>query len=397
MAANDDLKGALDGVRVLDLTRLLPGPFASLLLADLGADVIKVEHPDGGDYARHYPPKADSDDEFGAFFGSINRNKRSVAIDLKAEAGAETFRELAAEADVVLESFRPGVMERLGLGWETLSAINDQLVYCAISGYGQDGPLADRAGHDLNYLARAGILRHNAAPDGQPVVPGFQLADIAGGGLYAAFSTVTALFARERGAGGAFLDISMTEGALSFHLPTHAAVSVGEDSAPNTGMLDGGIPAYNVYETADGRYLAVGPLEPKFWTEFLKVIEAPELLAEGHQRGVEGREAREALAEIIAGEDLATWEERLEGHEVCCEGVRTLEEVVKDELFEARETFFELAGVRHVRTPVTPSKFDHRPAPGLGADTSEVLAEAGFERERIESLIDQGVVRGSRK
>ena len=246
---------------------LVPGPFCTLLLADMAADVIKVEDTRGGDYARYYPPMVG---DFGAFFASVNRNKRSITLNLKSAEGVEIARKLAAESDVVIESFRPGVMANLGVGYDDLKAVNPSLVYCSISGYGQTGPFAKRAGHDLNYMAHAGLLDQNGATS--PNVPGFQLADIAGGALYAALGITSALFRRERTGVGAHLDISMTEGALSLAIPALATISAGGEAPRGQGMLTGGIAAYNVYETRDERYLAVGSLEPKFWAGFVQAI-----------------------------------------------------------------------------------------------------------------------------
>lgn len=379
----------LEDVRVLDLTRLLPGPFATVLLGDMGADVLKVEQPGGGDYARHYPPRVDG---VSTFFAAVNRNKRSMTLNLKTDRGVEILEQLVREADVLLESFRPEVMERLGVGHDRLRSINPELISCAITGFGADGPDADRAGHDLGYIARAGLLEQNARAGERPVVPGFQIADIAGGGLYAALAVVGALYRRERTGEGEYLDISMTEGALSLHLPVQAAAGAGEAAEPGEGMLTGGIPAYDVYETADGGYLAVGALEPKFWSRLVELIDAPELVADGHDRGESGEETRERLAEIFAQKSRGEWVELFEGEDVCCEPVQSPAEVAEDQLFEAREVFFELAGIRHTRTPVTPPERDHAPAPGLGEHNEEVLAELGYDDGDIEEFVDQGVV-----
>lgn len=379
----------LSGLKVLDLSRLLPGPFCSLLLADMGAAVLKIEEPRGGDYARYYPPHVG---DVGAFFGAINRNKRSMTLNLKEAEGVELFHRLVQGADVVIESFRPGVMDRLGVGYEVLREINPELVYCAISGYGATGPLKERAGHDLNYMARCGLLDLNGRSGEGPVVAGFQLADIAGGALYAALGIVSALFKRERSGVGSFIDISMTEGALSFALPTLATLGAGEAARRGEGMLGGGVPSYDVYETADGRYLSVAPLEPKFWTGFVAAIGAPELVSEGLSSGPDAAAARARVRAIIASKPLEAWEAIFTLADVCVEPVRSLDEVLVDELFKARKVFFELGGIQHARTPLTPEHMEHRPAPELGEHTEEALVALGLSSSQIEGLRSRGIV-----
>lgn len=368
--------GWLEGLRVVDFSRLLPGPFCSLLLADMGADVIKVESPQGGDYARYYPPMVG---EYGAFFAGLNRNKRSIALDLKREEGLDAAKRLVASADVVIESFRPGVMARLGLGYEVLSEADERLIYCSISGFGQDGPLATRAGHDLNFMARSGLLDQNGVVGEKPGMPGFQLGDIAGGALYAAVGILGALYHRERTGEGQAVDISMTEGALSFHLAVHASLAAGQPQSRGEGMLTGGLPSYDVYQTGDGRALAVAPLEPKFWDQFVEAIGAPELAPDGMAQGEQGRRTKEEVARILATRTRDEWMEVFARVDVCVEPVLRPEEVVEDELFVARDIFFHLAGVRHTRTPVTPRDAQHRRAPRLGEHTGEILDELGID------------------
>jgi alpha-methylacyl-CoA racemase len=245
------VNGSLSGLRVLDLTRLLPGGYCTLLFADHGADVIKVEDTGAGDYARADPPS----------FASLNRGKRSVSLDLKSDGGRAAFLRLASGADVVIESFRPGVMDRLGVGFSVLREANPSLVYCAITGYGQDGPLRARAGHDLNYLARTGVLGLSGDADGPPVQAAAQIADIAGGALMAAFGILAAL----RSQTGQFVDISMADGALSLlGMPAAGFLSGGD--APRRGdlVLGGRLLCYRVYACADG-WVSMGALEPKFW------------------------------------------------------------------------------------------------------------------------------------
>ncbi len=367
----------LDGLRVLDLTRLLPGPMCTMFFADMGADVVKIEDTNGGDYARYYPPMAG---EHSAFFASLNRNKRSLKLNLKAEGGPEVLKRLVADADVLIESFRPGVMDRLGVGWDVLREVNPRLVYCAISGYGQTGPMRDTAGHDLGYMARTGLLDLMGRKDGRLIVPPLQVADIAGGSLWAAVGVLAALFGRERTGEGAFVDISMTEGVMPFAIPSVAALAAGEPPARGDEMLTGGLPCYDVYETRDGRHLAVAPLEPKFWTAFTQTIGKPELATDLLDTS---GETKRVIAEVLAEKTLAEWTSIFEGVDACCEPVLTLAEALEDQQHRAREMFFQLSGLTHVRTPVTPSSREHRPAPGYGEHTAEILAEAGFDEDEI--------------
>lgn len=378
----------LEGIRILDFSRLLPGPFCTLLLADMGADVIKIEDVRGGDYARYYPPMVD---DVGVFFASLNRNKRSMTLNLKSEEGVAIARRLAAEADVVIESFRPGVMDRLGVGYEALKNVNPALIYCAITGYGQDGPFRDRAGHDMNYMAHAGLLDQNGEPEA-PTVPGFQLADIAGGALFAAVGISSALFHRERSGEGAFIDISMTEGSLAFATPMLAAAAAGESVERSRGMLTGGIPAYNVYRTLDDRFLAVGSLEPKFWMGFVQAIGAPELVGEGHGSGEEAQTVQEKVQELIRQKTFEEWMSVFGSIDVCVEGVLTMQEVLESELHQVRERFFQLSGIHHTRTPLTPIDRQNQPPPELGEHTTEILQDAGFGADDIERFAEGGAI-----
>ena len=254
----------LSGIRILDLSRLIPGAYASQMLADFGAEVIKVEEPGSGDYGRFMPP-------YGAggmslFFTTINRNKRSITLNLKTEEGRAIFLRLVRDADVVLESFRPGVMERLGLGHERLREVQPGIIYCVISGYGQDGPYRLRAGHDLNYAGYAGLLHYNRGPNGEPAMPPTQLGDLAGGSFLAVVGILAAVVGRTQTGEGRKIDVSMTEGVMSL-LPLVASAYLNTGKAPRPGhsALDGGLPCYNIYETKDGRHVTLAALEPKFW------------------------------------------------------------------------------------------------------------------------------------
>ena len=266
----------LEGVRILDLTRLLPGAYCTLLLADLGADVIKIEEPGRGDYMRWMGPVVG---EQSALFNALNRNKRSVVLDLKSDHGRTAFLKLAETAGVVVEGNRPGVMDRLSIGWEVLHTLKPSLVLCSITGYGQDGPMAMSAGHDLNYMAAAGALGLNGAPGGPPLPLGVQVADLGGGGMGGAIAILAALFDVSRGGGGRHLDVAMMEGALAWTAAVAADAAAG-GTAPERGRgrLTGGIPCYRVYSCADG-YLSVGALEPKFWEALCTALDRPDLIS----------------------------------------------------------------------------------------------------------------------
>jgi alpha-methylacyl-CoA racemase len=377
----------LEGLKVLDCSRLLPGPYATLVLADLGAQVDKVEDPEGGDYTRHMPPlKGD----VSALFLGLNRNKRSLTLDLKSPAGAAAFKKLVAGYDVLVESFRPGVMDKLGLGYEALKALNPRLVYCSISGYGQTGPDRLKAGHDLDYIARSGVLGYGGPKGGAPALPGVQVADIGGGSLFALVGLLTALYERQRTGQGRLVDVSMTEGSMAFlHMHLAARLVMGTEAGPlerGAEALNGGYPCYGVYRTKDGRHLAVGALEPKFFGGLCAALGRPELMDGAWDTGAEGQKTRTALEAIFASEPLAHWVELFGAHDVCVEPVREGDEVLEDPQLRARGMFVEQDGVTHLRTPLHLGELPLRPSPELGQHTRAVLEEAGLPAAEIDAL-----------
>lgn len=331
----------LQGVRVLDLTRLLPGPVAALRLAELGADVLKIEAPGAGDPTRAMM-QASSDrvaGRPGAFYRLVNRGKRETRLDLKSDAGRNVLRALAAQADVLIESFRPGVMERLGLGYATLHAENPRLVYCSISGYGASGPFAQHAGHDLNYIGYAGVLDQLKGADGAPILPNFQIADLLGGALTAVTQILGALVAVARGGEGRFVDVSMTHATHAHNLIAQVAL-VNEGAAPaaGTGLLNGGVPCYNLYRTLDGRWLAVGALELKFWEALCMALDRPEWATRHWSLGqaIGGPDAlalTRELAEVFAARTLEEWVTLLEPLDCCVSPVLSVEEAARHPLF----------------------------------------------------------------
>jgi crotonobetainyl-CoA:carnitine CoA-transferase CaiB-like acyl-CoA transferase len=394
------MAGAFAGVRMLDLSRLLPGPYCSLLFADLGADVIKVEEPGRGDYARHTRPYWGASD-VGAYFLLLNRNKRSVSIDLKTEAGKGIFRRLAATADVVLESFRPGVMDRLGLGWETLRRENSRLVYCAISGYGQDGPYRNLVGHDVNYMGYAGALSVTGPREGPPLTPGVQVADLGGGALMAAFAIAAALHHRREAGAGQFVDVSMTDGVVSWLIP-HLAAFFATGRVPERARerLNGGWPCYGVYETADGGHVTLGALEPQFWANFCRLVGREDLRPLQHAEGAARDEVEATLRQLFRTRSRTEWTELLHQADVCAGPVLALDEVVQDPQLRQRGLFAavehpKLGRVPQIAFPVqmsaTPGRVE-TPPPELGEHTEEVLRGLGYDPAAISDFRRDGVI-----
>jgi alpha-methylacyl-CoA racemase len=325
----------LSGVRVLDFSTLLPGPMATLLLAEAGAEVIKVERPGSGEDLRHYQPRFGSDASVP--FAMLNRGKHSIALDLKVADACARLRPLIEAADVLVEQFRPGVMQRLGLGYDAVAAINPRIVYCSITGYGQSGPSAQLAAHDLNYQADAGLLSVAAGNDGAPVVPSALVADIAGGAYPAVINILLALRLRDATGRGTHIDVAMTDGLLPFLFSAIGrGASLGQWPRPGGELLTGGSPRYQIYRTADSRYLAAAALEDKFWANFCDAIALPDAMRDD---AADPAATRRAVAQIIASRTAADWLSRFEGKDVCCNLVKTLDEAMRDAQFQVRGTF----------------------------------------------------------
>jgi crotonobetainyl-CoA:carnitine CoA-transferase CaiB-like acyl-CoA transferase len=341
------LTPSLTGLRVLDLTRLLPGPVATLRLAELGADVLKIEPPGEGDYARTML-QTEADRQSGtpsAFYRIVNRGKRQLTLDLKTDEGRAKLIELARDADVLVESFRPSVMARLGVGYDVLREANPKIVYCAITGFGSDGPFAHKAGHDLNYIAYAGVLDQLATRDGTPVAPGFQLADLLGGALSAVMEILAAAWHVARGGEGRCLNVSMTHATHAHNVMAHIALASANESGTRAGagLLNGGVPCYDVYRTRDDRFVAVGALELKFWQTLCEALGRPDWATRHWSLGqaIGGADAAELSAELAARFRERTrdeWMTLLEPLDCCVAPVLTPAEAAAHPLFRGDAT-----------------------------------------------------------
>src|SRR4051812_13222590 len=400
------MSGALAGVRVLDLTRLLPGGFCTGLLADFGADVLKVEDTGLGDYVRWAPPRYEGAEPSAAsaLFLALNRNKRSIRVNLKTDAGREVLLRLVREADVLVEGFRPGVMDRLGVGYERLREENPRLVYCAISGYGQDGPYRDRSGHDMNYLGLVGLLGLTGDRGGPPVQAAGQIADLGGGALMAAFGIMAALRERESSGEGQFVDVSMADGALSW-LAMVAARYFCEGKAPERGdpELAGSLVCYRPYECSDG-WVTLGALEPKFWQNWCRGVGREDLIEKQFERP--GSDAHAQVQEVFRSRTRDEWQAFASEHDCCLEPVLGLDEALDSELVRAREMVVALdqpgarSEVRLLGVPVKLSRTPGAPAgpgPALGEHTEEVLASLGYSADEIAALFESGEAAGPAK
>ena len=393
-----DVDPPLAGVRVLDLTRLLPGPMCTLYLADLGADVVKVEDTGAGDYARTLAIRpASKRDRTTAWFNAINRNKRSLAIDLKHADGNAAFLALAKEADVIVEGFRPGVVAALRIDYDTIRAINPRIVYCSLSGYGQTGPRAAVAGHDINYLGYAGTLNYTGQRGGAPALANLQIADLLGGAATAAIGILAALYGAQRSARGRYIDVAMADAVLAHQIFLLGALEdEGAIAERGDDLLTGGVPCYGVYSTFDGRWLAVGALEAKFWSALCKALARPDLVPLQFATGADGEAVRESLSAIFASATLAEWSERLTGVDCCVSPILTFDEALVDPQFAARSMIVHRPdGSRQYAPPfkLTPPAFAiMRDAPAHGQHTRELLREARYEDTAIEALIAKGAV-----
>ncbi|TAL59147.1 MAG: CoA transferase [Bacteroidetes bacterium] len=378
-------------IKILDLTRLLPGPMCTLHLADMGADVTKIEEPVTGDYARSIPPMQRAN---SSFFLAVNRNKRSVTLDLTKPEGKKIFLKLSETADVIIESFRPGVVSKLGIDYDTVKNINSKIIYCSITGYGQTGPYRDKAGHDINYCSYTGVIKQVKNGE-KPSIPNFQIADIAGGSLNAAMAILAALVYQKTTGKGQYMDISMMDGVLA-----HSATALVNLSYPDADMLTGGLPCYTIYETADSGFIALGALEFKFWKLFCETIKRNELISSHLVFGKDAEKIYEKVAEIFRANTLAYWIELFKEVDCCISPVLSFKESLKNEQVVARNMVFNHehpseGNVLQFGLPAKSSEYQfsiQRSAPLLGEQTEEILSAAGYSSEEIENFRTKKII-----
>ncbi len=380
---------ALEGIRILDMARLGPGPHCSQILADLGADVIRVEEPGQGEGRRA--------GRIIRFRGdaAIRRNSRSIALNLKTEEGRRVFYKLAATADVVMEGFRPGVVKRLGVDYDTVKAMKPEIIYASLSGYGQDGPYSNYVGHDINYQGLAGMLAMTGRSDGPPVIPGNTIADNAGGGMNAAIGILAALVVRERAGIGQYIDMAMVDGLVTMmFLTIDDYLTTG--TVPHRGetITTGRYPWYNVYETKEGNFISVGAIEPWFYENLCRLLRREDLIPHQYADGEKQEEIFAVFREIFRTKTRDEWVAELMPAETCVGPVYAIDEVVQDPHLRHRQMIVEVEDPGRVRRPQvgvmvklsdTPGRI-RRPGPELGQDTQEVLGELGYDRQAIETL-----------
>lgn len=390
--------GPLASLKVLDFSTLLPGPCATMMLADMGAEVLRVESPTRPDLLRLMPPMVG---KVTAAHAYLNRSKRSLGLDLKQPEAVEIVKALVQTYDILVEQFRPGVMERLGLGYEALRAINPRLIYCSITGYGQTGPYRDRAGHDINYLALTGIASYSGRRESGPPPLGIQVADVAGGSHHAVMGILAAVIQRQQTGRGQHVDVSMTDAAFAMnHLAAAACLGAGQEPEREAMLLNGGT-FYDYYRTRDGGYLSVGSLEPQFLQRLCEAIGRPELAAKGSRLDPASQgEIRQALAAVFASKTLAQWQAVFAELDACVEPVLSLAEAAEHPQLQAREMVVDVADEtgrshRQLGCPVKFSDSSCRPryaGVALGAHTEEVLTELGYSREQIQALKARKVI-----
>ncbi len=386
MNLDKNKKGPLEGLKVLDLSRFLPGPYCTMLLADLGADVIMIEQPSGSALGERRI-------EFYVF-----RNKRSINLDLKNDRGREIFYRLASTSDVIVEGFRPGITKKLGIDYPSLKKINKRIIYCSISGFGQSGPYRDRVGHDINYVALAGLLSVTRRKGQGPAIPGTQLGDI-GGGILGAFSILVAALAREKMGEGQYIDISMLDSAVALNPVSYFEYFLRQEVFGQGGYrLLGSSPCYNMYETKDEKYITIGALEPKFWINLCRILNRRDLIEKQNEVG---DEILNDVQQIFRSKTQAEWNELLGSEDVCYAPVLNLQEAIEDPQIRHRDMVTDnpastKRGVKQIgivpKFSLTPGQI-RRPSPVPGQDTDEILAEMGVPSSEIVKLRSEGVIK----
>jgi crotonobetainyl-CoA:carnitine CoA-transferase CaiB-like acyl-CoA transferase len=389
-------KGPLSGIRILDLTQLYPGPLATMVLADMGADVVRLENPSRPDILHSLPPFIGKE---SAAYLSLNRSKRSLALNTGSEEGRKVFFDLVRTADVVVEQFRPGVLHKIGIGYDQAIPFNPRIIYVSITGFGQDGPYRSRAGHDINYMGLAGLLSQ-VKKGGEMVLPGFQTADVVGGAYMSVIACMTALWHRQKTGKGQKVDVSMTDSImpmLTLQLAQYWG-SQGNDEVVN--LFDGSFPFYGVYECADGRSVSLGALEPKFWTGFCQMAGKPEWLPLQFPTGDEKRKVREEIAGLFKTKPREEWLKLAEVHDICLSSIHEMEDLETDPQLRARHMIIETEheGGQKLKGVGIPIKFSEskpdkpEPAPALGQNSMEILKELGYSHERIGDLLGKDIV-----
>ncbi len=389
-------KGPLSGIRLLDLTQLYPGPLATMMLADMGADVVRLEHPSRPDNIHLLPPFIGKE---SAAYLTLNRSKRSLALDTGNEEGRKVYFDLVKTADVVMEQFRPGVLDKIGIGYEQATRFNPRIIYVSITGFGQNGPYKQMAGHDINYISLAGLLSHVKKGD-EMVLPGFQTADVVGGGYMGVIACMAALWHREKTGKGQRVDVSMTDSILPMLTLQLAQYWGSQESDEIMNPFDGSFPFYGVYECGDGKHVSLGALEQKFWTGFCQMAGKPEWLPLQFATGDEKRRVREEIAGFFKTQSRDEWLRLAEVHDLCLSSIHEVQDLEKDPQLQARQMIIETkheggAKLKGVGVPIkfSESKPDKpEPAPTVGRDSIEILEEAGYSRERIADLLEKGIV-----
>jgi crotonobetainyl-CoA:carnitine CoA-transferase CaiB-like acyl-CoA transferase len=374
----------MSGIRILDLSRLLPGPYLTKLFTDLGAEVIKIETPLAGDYTRLAPPEMG----LGGLYETLNRGKQSLALNYRNPRGHQLFMELAKTADVILEGFRPGTAERHGIGYEDINALKPDIIYCSLSGYGQEGPYRGQAGHDINYEALGGALALNARPGEMPVPFGLPMADLSGA-MLAGIAILGALFGREQTGQGAYLDMALLDGVLSWMTPlAGAAFFSGFEPGAGSHPLLGGLPCFNVYQAADGKYLTLAALEPTFWQAFCQVVGRDDLLPRQFDRTI-GNE----ITAIFREKSQQEWLEAFEGTDGCVEAVNSFAEMLAHPQVKARGYVREEVGKPiGLESPFVFARRALDPAPALGKHTRKILRELGVNDEEMKALAERNII-----
>lgn len=389
----------LEGIKIIDLSRYLPGPFCTQILADFGAEVIKIEDPQSGDLMRYVPPLIDKE---SAGFYSVNRNKKSITLDLKKDEGKAIFKRLVANSDIVVDQFRPGIMDKMGLGYEQLRVINEKIIYCSITGYGLDGPLRDAAGHDLNYLSLAGVTGLNGTYKGMPAICGMQIADIAGGTLYATIAILIALAGRQITGQGQLCDISMMDGSISLLALTLGQWSGwGKLSEMGDDLLSGGYAFYQIYRTKDDKFVSLGALEEKFWAGFCNKLGKPNYIKQQFDKALQ----RDMIADIqmvMQEKTRDEWVSYFADSDICFTPILTLEEMCEHPQVLARKMIVKLVNVRgsgkDVALTGVPIKLSGTPGvakltfPRLGEHNEDILMTAGYKEEEIEYFRNSRII-----